>query len=357
MGLFSRLFGKSKSSNISNDDDHVAESQKFVSIQETAAPENRTYEGKVSNDTSALMEGDTLKYEYAKMLKYLNKFSTGEPNDYVIERFGERIRTIGKDFVEMGFLRISDAEEKLKMLKVPDLKNMLKDRSLKISGTKGELVQRILDAYTKAELDTILTESVYLLTEEGNKQIQKNEIFFLNDYHRYEFSMIQLKKQLVSHPDAAPNDIFYLLLSQRAMDSLKNSKPQSYAYDCRRLAELAKMRSEYKESIIFAWKSFYTNLSGLSNSNYVYRYYEDEHVDIRQFDEVINLLGWSMDEFRVFMKETAFKQTPNLVFSYYSADTMLQIICDTLENGAVDLKTYPHNIPKKNSKDYTYYGE
>jgi hypothetical protein len=77
-------------------------------------------------------------------------------------------------FVEEGFLRLSPVEEKLEALRVSELKAALKERQLKVSGRKEELIERLVtQAPPDAKALAAKLPTTYGLTDAAREHVEK----------------------------------------------------------------------------------------------------------------------------------------------------------------------------------------
>lgn len=344
MSIFEKLFKKRKKFSLNRCNANTEEYSKATNNSVTVDHQTKKLE-------NSIMNGDTLKYEYAKMLKYLHKTTVGKFNEYAIERFGEKLKTAAIILTEAGLLRISTLEENIGLLTMPYLKEMLKEKGAKVSGRKAELVQRVLSTYSSDELKERCMESVYLLTDAGQVQLEKNHIFFANERNRYGFDHIEIRNYLSEHPNAGEQDVFYALLYRRSEQHLRLKCYMAYVVDCHHLATICYKRSEYKEAALHTWNAQFVHNSGLYFGDYV-SCCDNITANTEMFDKLMDALGWSVTDLRTFILKKAYPQTPKLTFSYYSKHTNLQFICDKL-NQEVNLNAYPRRKrPKQNNYDF-----
>lgn len=72
-----------------------------------------------------------------------------------------------------GYLRIPSEYERIENLTVVELKDILKQNSMKVSGKKSELIQRISENLSEKELEKVLKGKIYILTDKGLDTISK----------------------------------------------------------------------------------------------------------------------------------------------------------------------------------------
>lgn len=82
-----------------------------------------------------------------------------------------------------GYLRKPTIEETLSYYKVPELKEFLSNRGLKVTGKKAELVERLISALSDDDISTFLkSDKRYFLSEKGMKHYNDN--IDLEELHR-----------------------------------------------------------------------------------------------------------------------------------------------------------------------------
>ncbi len=154
---------------------------------------NETIKKSEKENTSTNKEKTS--YLYLEFLNYVkNRFITDIER---ISRFeyNEKIGNFKitlKESIENEDLKYADNYEKLELLKISDLKNILKFYNLKVSGKKDELIERIkenisiynLEKILPKEKAIVLTEKTKILLKEYqsnmNREKEKREIETLN---------------------------------------------------------------------------------------------------------------------------------------------------------------------------------
>ncbi|WP_053431773.1 SAP domain-containing protein [Halalkalibacterium halodurans] len=99
--------------------------------------------------------------------------------------YGIDAETSMKKLVYEDYLRLSTPMESLKYMKVDSLKQILRDNSLKVSGNKQELIDRIIANFTESELDNFskMRTRRYILTNKGKEVF--NTYYYIIPAHRY----------------------------------------------------------------------------------------------------------------------------------------------------------------------------
>jgi hypothetical protein len=113
-------------------------------------------------------------------LLLLSKFLNGNKknNFYGVEYWETALRekpeTIIKNFIREGLLETAGLSEKINhKYKASDLKKILKERGLKVSGSKEELIQRLIDCDIKAMTEATDYIDLYQCTSTGKQLAEK----------------------------------------------------------------------------------------------------------------------------------------------------------------------------------------
>ena len=88
------------------------------------------------------------------------------------------IRDIGaalKNLEDRGYIVFATAKESLNNFTIPQLKELLSSKDLPTSGKKADLVMRVADAFSEAELLVTGVQIKYMLTELGQRELIENE--------------------------------------------------------------------------------------------------------------------------------------------------------------------------------------
>lgn len=88
---------------------------------------------------------------------------------------GKPYEKVIQEFLDQGFLKKAGVKDKLAMkLRVQDLKRLLKEQGLKVSGKKEELLERYIEAQPhEAEEKALMVGDVYVCTSEGLQKVEQ----------------------------------------------------------------------------------------------------------------------------------------------------------------------------------------
>ena len=93
--------------------------------------------------------------------------------DYMLSELSNYKKIIGK-LLEENYIRVSDTKESIAYLTIPDLKEILRTKKLKLTGRKSELLDRIFENFSDDELKGYVKNRRYILTELGTEELKNN---------------------------------------------------------------------------------------------------------------------------------------------------------------------------------------
>ena len=123
---------------------------------------------------TGLYPAEILLLEYCSYGTYPNP-KNGYPGFWWFE-YG--IRDVGaalKSLESRGYITFATAKESLNSFTIPQLKELLASKDLSTSGKKADLIMRVADAFSEAELLTTGIQIKYMLTEFGQLELTENE--------------------------------------------------------------------------------------------------------------------------------------------------------------------------------------
>lgn len=97
------------------------------------------------------------------------------PSCFSYDYFINDADSIHKNWIDAGILGPPTLENLLKHKKVVELKDILREKNLKVSGNKPDLIKRILDSKVYSLDDFIEDDNIYTLTDSGETVIKDNK--------------------------------------------------------------------------------------------------------------------------------------------------------------------------------------
>jgi len=159
------------------------------------------------------------------------------PSYYADSAFGRNVEPARKRLLDGKYLEISSVEKSIDLKKVPELKELLAARGLKVSGKKAELIQRLVDNVPRNELETMFPIRVYEITDTGKEALNYYSIIFANEYHSLSLSAYRLLKEKETHPTLADEEILLQVLLQDLDRMDKQGRHELYRITAGRTAD------------------------------------------------------------------------------------------------------------------------
>lgn len=303
------------------------------------------------------LESDDLTYDETVMLKYLDGMIYGKViKNYMFERFGDRINEIGDEFLLSGHFELTTAEENLQKATAAELKEALKSQELKISGSKSELIKRIIDNISHEEIEKLFPNSRYKLSQLGEKAIADKEAFFTNENLAIGFTNCEITAAIKENPNMNSLSVLEKMLKDRGQFYYKTNKISLLRVTFNNIYRIKYEKQDYLDALFNAFASEYIEMSGLFDDNIVSPLFmrREHEVNADCIHKCLSALNYSTDKF----KEIAINQfipiLPNLAFSFYTPETLIDMICDRLNGIYKSSKEYPYNEPETNNPNYSY---
>lgn len=203
------------------------ESQLSRILQESVTVEARSID---PDENVPMPKGAAISYLDAQALNFWDKRRTDFeiPSYYSESAFGRNVGPALKKLLHGGYLDIGDVAESINLKKVPELKAILADKDLKVSGNKPELVQRLINNLDLDELNALFPVSVYHITEKGNSALEPYSIIFESQHHALGFSTYRLLQEKQRSANSSNEDIFTKLLLEDMRKAVKSGNEPEY---------------------------------------------------------------------------------------------------------------------------------
>ncbi len=161
-------------------------------------------------------EGSPLNYLDAEALRFWSNKRTDFviPAYYSETAFGRNVGPALDRLLSDGYLSLGNMEQRISLKTVPELKAILADRELKISGRKKELVNRILNHFDPETLESLFPVNIYCITDKGFSALEPYSIVLASDSHSLGLSYYRLIQAKKDNPDKDNNVILTQLLSE-----------------------------------------------------------------------------------------------------------------------------------------------
>ncbi len=117
---------------------------------------------------------------------------------------------------DRGFIRQAKAMEHICKLTVPELKKILSEAGIKVSGKKADLVSAIQENISEESLGEKVPIRKYVLTELGEQEIKENEyVTYFGASSRYGITVWDMNKMIQGYPLNLFRDKIWASLNER----------------------------------------------------------------------------------------------------------------------------------------------
>ena len=207
----------------------------------------------------------------AMMLFFAPKFKTTEGRypDFFRTDFGVGFpKELFEKLNQTGYIRPSLSNECLDKLKLADLRVIAADHGIKVGGKKAELIERIIQAVSIADLDQYHVDRYWVLTEKGQQEKEENSYldFFTND-HPYSLkdsgiTFLRLNELHHGNPTANIRDVIWGELNRLSIDTYaqanRNGNFGPYCHVLNTMSSFVEEESRFLDAIqLFFRYQFY----------------------------------------------------------------------------------------------------
>lgn len=184
------------------------------------------------------IKGSSLSCLDAKALKFWDGKHTDfrVPDYYSDSAFGRNVAPALKRLLDGGYLDVGDLRTGIAIKQVPELKALLSDHELKVSGRKSELIQRLIDNIPLDELEALFPVRSYTVTDKGRSALKEYSLFFQNENSNLGFPYYRLMQEREKTPNASNEDIFIRLLVENINKALKGNDQEFYRISVEKMA-------------------------------------------------------------------------------------------------------------------------
>lgn len=171
-----------------------------------------------------------------------------------------------KSLYDRGFLKTGSLQTAIEKENGSALKEVLKTSGLKVSGKKGELVQRLLNEVPHHELNKRFAKRTYELTEVGKQALaEEGYIPYIHRHAIEDLDIWTLNKIVHKQPYMPYRDRIWAYLNQRSLEHIqaynfglyRNCRSSMYTF----LTE----ENKWDNALSMIAEVIYYDLSGLSN--------------------------------------------------------------------------------------------
>ncbi|GAB4074709.1 hypothetical protein GCM10028778_22120 [Barrientosiimonas marina] len=265
MGLFNilkRIVGKDKSAPKALEE----QSASNVNVSETADSETQLDPIYLEPLSNGLLPGEVLLIDWMD-----GKDTNSNIPDYFSDRYGLDPETSVAKLREEAFMTEAGLVESLQSFKVPELKDILRQNELKVSGKKQELIDRLMDYLDEAVIHNYIQQKPFKRTSKGQQALDDYD--YIVSAHKNEskdgiYNMGEAIKY-VSQLDYQPSnsEISWALFQNALVTHYQNQDFRSYRNVYHHMAQQLQREEDFENALLYYLEIFIIDLSGLENGD------------------------------------------------------------------------------------------
>lgn len=281
--------------------------------------------------------GATISYLDASTLNFWDGRASDFqiPDYYKNTAFGRNVGPALNRLLSKGYLQRGNISKSISQKTVPELKIILNEKGLKVSGKKAELIQRLIENIPQNELEELFPIGVYQITETGKLAQEPYSLIFENNKYGLglgAYRLIQAKEQNVT---ASDEKIILMLLNEDMQEALKTENIREYRNAVYKIARYLNSMGELHFSLQCFCLEFF--LWVLSEGDYLR---ENGILGVREMTQAIEdkslELGLSLDDLLDFFENTVRNANP----FHLATQQNLAIALGQLKDGLGDSRKF-----------------
>lgn len=164
---------------------------------------------------------------------------------------------------ERGFIDVGDLKCTLEKLKVPEIKEELRNINQKLTGKKSEIIDRLMENGDLDYLNEKYYDRYYVLTKKGNQELEDNP--YISYLHRKQYMTIWEMNQRIANTHYPYRDILWGYFNEQADVHFQNFDFGFYRNTRLNMYEFLMEENKYKMAFKMLCHVLAFDLSGLGN--------------------------------------------------------------------------------------------
>lgn len=213
------------------------------------------------------------------MLYYARHFTTATKDfqsfwfyDYGVSNPREILNML----LKKDFICYAPIKETIKNFTIPQIKELLRDLQLKLSGNKSELLERLFDNTDCEYLESKVNIRNFALTDLGKQELKENEYipYFHKVKFKYAIDMLWINKKLHEYPEMNYRDIMWGEFNRRrtvAMERIKIGDYSGYIREGSQMCDFLLEENKYQQAFFLLSEVTYYDINIRSESYFVNR--------------------------------------------------------------------------------------
>jgi hypothetical protein len=204
------------------------------------------------------------------MLQYARGFKSGQMDfqGFWWYQYGVRHpENILSYLEERKFIALGGVREAIEARTASSLKKALADCSLKQSGRKSELVDRLCDSVPTNELLLLFPERLFVLKSAGASALEDSEyVMYIHRYHRFDLDIFSFAEIVNGNPGRDFRELLLEYGQKKAQQFASENNwglHRNVKYDA---AEILAEKGRLRDAILMMTDVVYWDLSGMGNN-------------------------------------------------------------------------------------------
>lgn len=146
--------------------------------------------------TNLIDSEEQLGDKHYEFLKRVDKHNVNMEFGGLVTLLGLNAKETIKFFIDLELIKESDYKDEIQIMTIPKLKDILRSKQCKLTGKKQELVERVLENFSREECSNFIKgNKYYILTEKGKELLGEYRSKKEKELLEVEYKCIQLLKQ------------------------------------------------------------------------------------------------------------------------------------------------------------------
>lgn len=270
-------------------------------------------------------------------------------NEKVLEKLCEKA-------IEKGYMRESNAQEALSTLKVPELKEILREHALPVSGRKKELIERISDNISADNYPP--KRPFYVITDNGKELVERNKIYTATYLSMFLLSAIENEINAIIKDGKTPtSELVYLRFCEQRERLLINGGAWSAVRDINNsVSSFYEEIGDAEKALAYKFRYIYVKLSGISDGRWVQSISLSclSAWDLRELERLVLCNDYTSEQLKSAFIEAVTPLEKNIPFHYFTTEQCFNMLEGGLQCGTVNGENFEKFARKPDPTSTTY---
>ena len=202
------------------------------------------------------------------MLVYAPRFKTSNnnfQNFWYWEYSVTDPQSILNSLLERDFIKMGDLKSTLEKLKLPEIKEELKQINQKVTGKKAELVERLIEFGDHTVLNQKYSERYYALTPKGEQELNENQ--YVPYLHKNPYMSVWDMNRRIAETHHNYRDILWGYFNEQSLTHFKNCDFGLYRNTRLDMYQFLMEENKFNTAFSMLCEILSFDLSGLQNGD------------------------------------------------------------------------------------------